>query len=126
MLYICSNITKFHEFKERFKKENESIPFLDLSKYPISDLAENSDTILSHHNSLCIFLGHLEPGWMLDFTDQTRLRKLFRKFPVAMITKFVDSIPFSWKNETAIFYHPNPVNGSSNSVNNGRTIQDKP
>jgi hypothetical protein len=78
--------------------------FLDLSKVPSFQLADEAESILNHHKSCCVFLGYLEPGWMLEPTHQTRIRKLFRKFPVAVVTHFTDSLPFSWKNEIDTFY----------------------
>jgi hypothetical protein len=80
------------------------IQCLDLSKVPTHILAEEIESILNHHKNCCVFLGFLEPGWMLDATHQTRIRKLFRKFPVGMVTHFVESLPFSWKNEIHTLY----------------------
>jgi len=104
MLYILTNITQFHEFLEYFKKTHGTSKFLDLSKVPTSKLAEEGGSIVNHHSECVVFLGYLEPGWMLEPAHQVQLRKLIRKFPVAMVTKFVDSIPFSWKNEIDTLY----------------------
>jgi hypothetical protein len=41
---------------------------------------------------------------MLDGPSQTIMRKLFRKFDVAMVTNFMDSLPLSWKNEINTLY----------------------
>lgn len=124
MLFVCSNIQKYHEFREIFRKTHDGIQFLDLSKIQSLRLVDEADAIVSHHTSCCIFLGFLEPGWMLEPTHQTRIRKLFRKFPVAFITNFVESIPFSWKNEIDIFYTDTPVNknGNTNSLDNGSPL----
>jgi hypothetical protein len=64
---------------------------------------------------------------MLELTHQTRIRKLFRKFPVALVSNFVESIPFSWKNEIDTFYTHLPVNknGNTDSLNNGSSVQDE-
>ena len=61
---------------------------------------------------------------MLDPTHQTRLRKLFRKFPVAFLMNFVESIPFSWKTDIDTLYIRKQINGQSNSINNGGSLQD--
>jgi hypothetical protein len=71
---------------------------------PSSQLVEQAESILSHHSDACIFLGYLEPGWMLEPTHQTILRSLFRKFDVGFVCKFTDSIPFAWKNEIEVLY----------------------
>jgi hypothetical protein len=127
MLYISTNILQFHEFLKYFK-ETHGIKLLDLSKIPSSKLAEESMSIVHHHTDCAVFLGYLEPGWMLDSPHQVIIRKLFRKFPVAMVTKFVDSIPFSWKNETHSIYTQFPLNsnGSANSVDDGSSVQHEP
>jgi hypothetical protein len=122
MLWVCDDIKKFNEFREIFQKTHESLHFLDLSKISSSELSNEGEAIVSHHTSCIIFLGHLEPGWMLESSHQTRLRKLIRKFPVAMVTKYVDSIPFSWKNEIDKFYTSKVANGSTNTFNNGSAL----
>jgi hypothetical protein len=104
MLYISSNLQKYQEFRDTFRKTHDGIQFIDLSRVPSSNLADEVDSIVKHHSECCVFLGYLEPGWMLEPTDQTRMRKLFRKFSVAMVTNFVESISFSWKNEIDTFY----------------------
>jgi hypothetical protein len=121
MLWICSDVSKYSDFKNRFKKEH----FLDLSRVPSSCLADECDSIVNHHSKCVVFLGFLEPGWMLEPTHQTRIRKLFRKFEVGMITNFVESLPFSWKNEIHTFYLQKPLNGNPNFVNNGSALQDQ-
>ena len=107
-----------------FCSKHVGLTFLDLSRVQSSQLANEVDSVVAHHTNCCVFLGYLEPGWMLDLTHQTRIRKLFRKFPVAMITNFVESIPFSWKNEIDTFYTDNPLNknGIANSIDNGSSV----
>jgi hypothetical protein len=127
MLYICTNLLQFQEFVLYFKQTHGT--FLDLSKVPASKLAEEGASIVNHHSECAVFLGYLEPGWMLESGHQVQLRKLIRKFPVAMVTKFVDSIPFSWKNETYSIYTVVPLNqhdGSTQVVNDGSSLQHEP
>jgi hypothetical protein len=125
MLFITTNFNTFQNFRDNFKKSHENLTFLDLSKLSSKQLAEESHSIVNHHKNACIFLGYLEPGWMLEASHQTQLRKLFRKFPVAMITHYIESLPFSWKNEIDTIYIRPPVNGNSNSIDNGCALQDK-
>jgi len=127
MLYTCINIQKFHIFFEEFRKQYETIRLIDLSKTPTHLLADECDAIVVHHKECCIFLGYIEPGWMLEPCHQTRIRKLFRKFPVGIVLQFPESIPFSWKNEIDIVYTFNDLkkNGETNSINNGSSIHDK-
>jgi hypothetical protein len=125
MLFVTTNLSKFKEFRDNFKKSHETLTFLDLSKLSSKQLAEESNSIVNHHKSACVFLGYLEPGWMLESAHQTQIRKLFRKFPVAMLTHFVESLPFSWKNEIDTIYIQSPVNGISGSLDNGSSLQDQ-
>jgi hypothetical protein len=126
MLYVCLELSTYAKFKELFSKSYEGT-FLDLSKVPSYQLADEVDSIVGHHSKCFVFLGYLEPGWMLEPAHQTRIRKLFRKFPVAIMTHFVESLPFSWKNEIDILYTGAPLNknGKANSLNDGSSIQEQ-
>lgn len=115
-------------FTDKWRSMFPDMLFLDLSKHPSSCLASESSSVVAHQSNCCVFLGYLEPGWMLEPTHQVILRKLIRKFPVAIFSFYMDSIPFSWKNETEVIYIGKPLNsnGASNSVDDGGSIQDKP
>lgn len=104
MLFICSNIAKFNEFKKTFQITHQTKKWVDLSRVPTNEIAEQCDAILVHHMNSAIFLGYLEPGWMLEPIHQTWLRDLFRKFPVGFVCEFKESIPFSWKNGIDTLY----------------------
>jgi hypothetical protein len=125
MLYVCTDLTNFSEFCKTFSKTHEELKLIDLSKISSNNLAEECDSIVKHHKSCCVFLGYLEPGWMLEMPHQTRLRKLIRTFPVALVTHYVESIPYSWKNEIDILYTPKPLNknGHSDIINDGCALQ---
>ena len=126
MLYINNDISNYQRFRDVFRQTFDET-FLDLSKVSSFQLVNEIDSIMGHHSKCCVFLGYLEPGWMLEPSHQTRMRKLFRKFPVAMTTNFVESIPFSWKNEIHTFYTDCPLNknGKANSFNDGSSIQEQ-
>jgi len=121
MLYVCNSLKNYSKFKNDFSKT------LDLSRVSSENLADECDAILNHHSSCSVFLGYLEPGWMLSSTDQTRIRKLLRKFDVALVCYYPESLPYSWKNEIHTFYTEAPLNqnGNSNSVNDGGSVQDQ-
>jgi hypothetical protein len=127
MLFISNSLSNFNDFKKIFKDLFNDKTFLDLSKVPLNDLANESMAIVNHHSNCAIFLGHLEPGFMLDLTSQVILRKLFRKFPTGLICRFTESLPFSWKNEIDTLYIQKPLNtnGSTNSLNDGSSLQNK-
>jgi hypothetical protein len=123
MLYVSTDITKFQEFSEQFQKTHETV--IDLSKVASTNLPQECDAIVNHHKTCAVFLGYLEPGWMLDSPSQTRLRKLFRKFPVAFVCHFLESLPLSWKNEIDILYSRDPKHGASTSVNDGSAVHNQ-
>lgn len=127
MLYVCDDVREYKDFVEKFKELTKDLDCIDLSKLPSSSLATEANSIVEHHKSCCVFLGHIEPGWMLDASSQVQLRKLFRKFPVGMVTQFSESLPFSWKNEIDTIYTSKWVhkNGEAFSVDNGSSVQDK-
>ena len=104
MLWVCDNIKSYEVFKTVFRELHKKSVWMDISKLSSEELTEQSESIISHHSDACVFLGYLEPGWMLEPTHQTILRNLFRKFDVGFVCKFTDSIPFSWKNEIDVLY----------------------
>ena len=91
MLEVCTNLSKLSEFAKRFA--------IDISQVPASSLIEQCEAIRQHHADTSIFLGFLEPGWMLSSEAQTRMRPIFRKFKVGFVCIHLESVPFSWKNE---------------------------
>jgi len=127
MIYLCDDVTKYKDFFTLFQSLHKHLECIDLSKLPSSVLATEATSIVEHHKSCCVFLGYVEPGWMLDNSSQVQLRKLFRKFPVGIVTQFSESLPFSWKNEidTLYTFQSTHGNGESNSIDNGCTIQNQ-
>jgi hypothetical protein len=124
MLYVFNDITRFSDFKVSFQKQNSEVLFLDLSKVRSADLAEESKSIVSHHSACAVFLGYLEPGWMIEASNQVIMRSLIRQFPTAMVCNFVESISHSWKNEIDVIYTDAPLNknGNSSSLNDGCAV----
>jgi hypothetical protein len=124
MIWISTSIEKGYEFRELFRKTHEHLTFLDLSKISTKDLANECESIVNHHKECAIFLGYIEPGWMLELPHQTKMRKLIRKFPVAFLSLFLESIPFSWKTETEYIY-VNGVklkDGATDIINDGSPV----
>lgn len=91
MLEVCTNLQKTEEFAKRF--------LINISHIPSSEILTQCEIMLQHHSDTSIFLGFLEPGWMLSADAQTRMRPVFRKFKVGFTCVHLESIPFSWKNE---------------------------
>lgn len=125
MLWVCSSLPNYTKFREQFYAAHPTV--IDLSKVPSAALADECDSVTNHHKTCSVFLGYLEPGWMIDPSHQTRIRKLIRKFDVGLVSHFPESIPHSWKNEISIFYTDRPLNqnGNSSSVHDGSSIQDQ-
>ena len=128
MLYVSTDITKFSDFCNMFSKTHENLHFINLSKIPSSSLADECDAIVKHHKSCCVFLGYLEPGWMLEMSHQTRMRNLIRNFPVGIVLNYAESLSYSWKNEIDVLYITDPLNknGNTNSLNDGCPLQHEP
>jgi hypothetical protein len=128
MLWVCNDIAQYKSFKSKFQERHASLPWMDVSTAPLSELLDQCEAILAHHHSACVFLGYLEPGWMLEPTHQTRLRALFRKYPVGMACHFPKSLPFSWKNEIEVWIPLNRTHedGSTDTLNDGSALHNKP
>lgn len=124
MLYICDTVQKYDYFFNIFKSLHKDLECIDLSKIPSNSLATECNSIVEHHRQCIIFLGYLEPGWMLDNSSQVQIRKLFRKFPVGLVIEFSESLPFSWKNEIDTIYTFKSLykHGESNSIHNGSSL----
>jgi hypothetical protein len=124
MLWVSTEILEFKRFRDTFRSANEECDFIDLSGIPTHDLIDNCESILSHHKKSCIFLGFLEPGWMMDVMHQTRMRSVFRSRHVAFVCNHVESIPYSWKNGIEFLYvsKPNLENGDPQSVHDGSSV----
>jgi hypothetical protein len=127
MLFVCISVSNYDDFKELFRESHTDIAFHDLSKVSSDQLAAESSQILQHYDTSAVFLGYIEPGWMLQSADQITMRSLFRKFPVGMVCNYTESLPFSWKNGIDTVYTSQPTikNGYSSSLNDGSAIQDQ-
>lgn len=127
MLYVCDDVTGYKQFVESFQKLHPNTEYIDLSKVQSSSLAEEAISIVEHHKSCYVFLGYLEPGWMLDASSQVKLRRLFRKFSVGIVSQFSESLPFSWKNEIHTIYTFKSANknGGPYSVHDGSIVHNQ-
>lgn len=105
MLIVYFFPKDFNEIRKKCK--------IDLSKLSSDKLADECEQILQHHESSSVFLGYLEPGWMLDPKHEGRIRRIIRKHETHLVCFFPESIPFSWKNEIELGYLKNKQNGES-------------
>ena len=115
MLFVYFYLKNFTDIRKEID--------IDLSSVDSSKLADECDRILNHHSDKKIFLGYLEPGWMLDPKHEARIRRMIRKFDVYMVTFFPESLSFSWKNEIKIVYLESDKNGLAKIVNDGSSVQ---
>jgi len=92
---------------------------IDLSKIPSDQLADECDRILQHHADCILFLGFLEPGWMLDPRHEARIRLSIRKFESYIVTLHLESLPFAWKNEIDTLYTKDSKDGRSKAIDDG-------
>ena len=105
MLYVYFFPKDFNEIRKKCQ--------IDLSKISSEKLADECEQILKHYDSISIFLGYLEIGWMLDPRHEGRIRRIIRNNDVHLVSFFHQSLPFSWKNEIKLVYLKNPQNGES-------------
>jgi hypothetical protein len=98
---------------------------IDMSKVSSDCLADECEKVLQHHKECILFLGFLEPGWMLDPKHEARIRRIIRKFETHMIAIHPESIPHAWKNEIDIVYVRPLKNGAPKTINDGCTLHDE-
>jgi hypothetical protein len=92
----------------------------DLSLEPLATLTDVALGILSHHKTASLWFGYLE-GWMLDPTEETRLRSVLRAFECYVMTREPFSFSQAWKNEIRVV-HLQPPHGASNTHYDGCTV----
>ena len=115
MLFVYFFLESFSEIRKQID--------IDLSMLSSELLADECDRILDHHSDKKIFLGYLEPGWMLDPKHDARILRLIRRFDVYMVCVFPESLSFSWKNEISLVYLDSKKDGSSQIVHHGDSVQ---
>ena len=115
MLFVYFFLESFSEIRKQID--------IDLSMLSSELLADECDRILDHHSDKKVFLGYLEPGWMLDPKHDARIRRLIRKFDVYMVCVFPESLSFSWKNEIGLVYLDSKKDGPSQIVHDGDSVQ---
>lgn len=114
MLHVYMYLKSFEEIRLKCT--------IDLSKISSEQLADECERILQHHTSCVLFLGFLEPGWMLDPKHEARIRNSIRKFETYMICLHPESIPFAWKNEIDTVYLKDVKHGFAETLNNGSPV----
>jgi hypothetical protein len=115
MLYVYFFLKDFAEIRKKID--------IDLSRLSSELLADECDRIMCHHTHKTVFLGYLEPGWMLDPKHDARIRRLLRSFDVYMVSMFPESLSFSWKNEIKLVYLDAKKDGSAKIVDDGNSVQ---
>jgi len=114
MIHLYNYIFDFSDLRKKCT--------IDLSKLPSERLADECDRILQHHSTCVIFLGFLEPGWMIDARHEARIRLVIRKFETHIVTLHLESLPFSWKNEIDTLYIKCLKDGCPKALNNGSAL----
>ena len=115
MLFVYFFLKDFSEIRKHID--------IDLSTLSSELLADECDRIIDHHSDKKIFLGYLEPGWMLDPKHDARIRRLIRKFDVYLVSLFPESLSFSWKNEIKLVYLNCKKDGCSKTIHDGDSLQ---
>ena len=105
-----------------FKSQHPGLDVMDWSDCTPAELILQAETVLQHHTSIGVYLGYLD-GWMLNITEEIRMRPLIRKFPVCVVSRWPCAFSLSWKNELE-YLCVNDTNGHSDTNNDGRTGKD--
>lgn len=114
--------TEFADARQEFLKQYPGA--LDWADSTPQELVTQAETVLSHHSDIAVFLGYLD-GWMLSITEEIRLRRLIRKYPVCVVTRWPIALSFAWKNELKLLHvNPSQSDGHSYSNNDGRAGAD--
>jgi hypothetical protein len=72
---------------------------IDISSIPSADLVEHVETIRTHQKiQTTIYLGFLDPIWMLSPYHETLLRRAIRECRLILLTSDPTLLSFSWKN----------------------------
>ena len=118
MIHLYNHIFDFSELRKKCT--------IDLSKLPSERLADECDRILQHHSNCILFLGFLEPGWMLDPRHEARIRLAIRKFETHIVTLHLESLPFAWKNEIDTLYTNCFKDGYTKALDDGGALHTEP
>ena len=76
-----------------------SVEGLDLSNLTPSNLVDTLETICQHKTSSNIWIGFLDPLWMLTEPERIRMRTCIRKLEITMTCSNPRLLPYSWKAE---------------------------
>jgi hypothetical protein len=91
--------------------------FIDLSNIPSNRLAEQADVVRRHQTSIkTIYLGFLDPLFMLTPHHETLLRKVIDACRVILLTSDPGSLTLFWKNGiTELYLHSDSKKNDDNS-----------
>jgi hypothetical protein len=79
--------------------------WIDLSNSPSNRLAEQADTVRTHQTSMTtIYLGFLDPLFMLSPQHETLLRKVITACRVILLTSDPGALSLFWKNGLSELY----------------------
>ena len=74
---------------------------IDLSALRPSDLVSTLETICQHKTATDVWIGFIDPLWMLTEPERIRMRDCIRKLNVTMVCSNPRLLPLSWKAEIA-------------------------
>jgi hypothetical protein len=114
MIHLYNFIPDFAEIRSKCT--------IDMSKIPSDQLADECERVLQHHKTCILFIGFLEPGWMLDPKHEARIRLAVRKFESHIVALHLESLPYSWKNEIDTLYSRKAKDGEPQVINDGCAV----
>jgi hypothetical protein len=71
----------------------------DISNLRPADMLETLETICQHKSADKVWIGFLDPLWMLTEPERIRMRDCIRKLDITMTCSNPRALPYSWKAE---------------------------
>jgi hypothetical protein len=71
----------------------------DLSNLRPADMLDTLETICQHKSVDKVWVGFLDPLWMLTEPERIRMRDCIRKLEITMVCSNPRALPYSWKAE---------------------------
>jgi hypothetical protein len=77
---------------------------LDIASLCPSELVQTLETICQHKSTATVWVGYLDPLWMLTEPERIRMRECIRKLTVYMVCSNPRLLPMGWKMELQDVY----------------------
>ena len=111
---------------DRMARKDLPAGYIDLSKTRACDIPEAIRTIQSHHANPSIYIGYLDPLWMLTPPQEVLCRSALRSCTVGLVVSNPLILPLSWKNGTdRLVIVSGNKNQDEHDADNSSTLNDR-